>query len=220
MQDLLKLVAPDVANKTIKKRKVILYQGEVPRSAYIIHRGIVKAYNINSSGNEQIAAFYVANDLFPLTWIFDKTTSAIHYFEALTDCEVTMIDKEVLKATLAKEPALFKTILEYVMTNYTGALMRITALEQSKASEKVIFTLYYLAHRYGRELESGVFSVNLGLTQTTIADMVGLTRETTASELIKLKKLGVVSYQAKEYIINRKKLERLIGDDSFSAILR
>ncbi len=58
----------------------------------------------------------------------------------------------------------------------------------------------------------------LELTHVVIADLVGLTRETTAIELNKLKKLGIVKYDSKEYVINKKKLEHHMGEDSFGSL--
>lgn len=204
--------------RNIKKRTVLLYQGEVPRSAYLMRKGIVKVYSINSTGNEQIVSFYVAGDLFPVSWIFGKTSSTLYYYEALTDCELLAIDKPALHNLIYGKSRFLLKAFDYITTNYISALLRITSLEQSRASEKIMFTLYYLLFRHGKEIKPGIFSVRLELTHVVIADLVGLTRETTAIELNKLKKLGVVKYDSKEYVINRPKLERLMGEDSFGSL--
>jgi CRP-like cAMP-binding protein len=204
--------------RTIKKHTILLYQGEIPRSAYFLSKGIIKVYSINSTGNEQIVSFYVSGDLFPISWIFGKTSSTLYYYETLNDCEVLAIDKQTLQHTVFSKSRIMLKVFDYLTTNYTSALLRITSLEQSRASEKIMFTLYYLLFRHGVEIKPGIFSVRLELTHVVIADLVGLTRETTAIELNKLKKLGAVKYDSKEYIINRPKLERLMGEDSFAAL--
>lgn len=204
--------------RTIKKRTVLLYQGEVPRSAYFLRKGIIKEYSINSTGSEQIVSFYVAGDLFPLSWIFDKTSSTLYYYETVTDVEVLAVDKKILQDAIYGKARYLLNMFDYMKTNYTSALLRITSLEQSRASEKIMFTLYYLLFRYGKQTKPGIYSVRLELTHVLIADLVGLTRETTAIELNKLKKLGIVKYDSKEYIINRTKLEHNMGEDSFSSL--
>lgn len=219
MNKLLELLEPTGIRRTIKKRSILLYQGEVPRSAYFLKKGVMKVYSINSSGNEQIVGFVVEGDLFPLPWIFGKTSSSLYYNEALTDCTVIAVDKDTLVNKLNENKELYNQIFDFVMTGYTSYLLRITSLEQSRARDKILFTLYYLVFRYGVEIKPGIFSVRLGLTQATIADMVGVTRETTVVELSRLKKLGVVKYNVKEYVINKHKLERILGEDSFSEIL-
>lgn len=137
----------------------------------------------------------------------------------MTDCELVAFDKATLHELVYGKPRLLVKVFAYSMNNYTSAQMRITALEQSRANEKIMFTLYYLVFRYGVELRPGVFAVRLGLTHAVIAEMVGLTRETTAVELNKLKKAGAVTYNTKEYVIKREVLERLMGEDSFSSLM-
>jgi CRP-like cAMP-binding protein len=131
---------------------------------------------------------------------------------------VLAVDKNVLLDTLDKNPNLQKIMFDYVTTNYTSSLLRITSLEQSRAGEKISFTLYYLVFRYGREIKPGIYSVQMNLTHTVIADMVGIARETTAVEMNKLKKAGVVTYNSKEYVIDRKKLEKVMGEDTFNSL--
>lgn len=219
MQDLLNSLASQGLPRTVKKHTVLLYQGEVPRSAYFIKKGIVKAYSINSAGNEQIVAFYVAGDLLPMSWIFGPVTSTLYYYEAMTDCELVAFERSYLQDQVYSKPDMLKKAFTYTMQNYTSAQMRITALEQSRANEKIMFTLYYLVFRYGVEVKPDTYAIRLGLTHAVIAEMVGLTRETTAVELNKLKKTGAVNYNTKEYVINRKQLERLMGEDSFSSLI-
>lgn len=219
MQDILDSLAASGLPRAIKKRTVLLYQGEVPRSAYFLKKGVIKAYSINSAGNEQIVSFYVAGDLLPMSWIFGPVSSTLYYYEALTDCELVAFDRKVLHDLVYGKPRLLLKVFNYSMNNYTSAQMRITALEQSRANEKIMFTLYYLVFRYGVETKPDVYAVRLGLTHAIIAEMVGLTRETTAVELNKLKKTGAISYNTKEYLINRKTLERLMGEDSFSSLI-
>jgi len=108
--------------------------------------------------------------------------------------------------------------LDYFATNYTGLLVRITALEQSRAREKIMFTLYFLAFRYGRQLSAGNFVIDLPLTHSIIASLVGLTRETTSGEMNKLKQQKIVDYHAHTYTVNKPLLERMLGEDSFSDI--
>lgn len=187
--------------------------------AFVIASGVVKVYTINNAGEEQIAAFHAKGDMFPSSWIFNKSATTLYYYEALTDCEVYTLPREELYAELVADPDALKTTLDYFVTNYTGMLMRVTALEQSRAREKIMFTLYYLLFRYGKPAKNGRYSIELGLTHSIIASLVGLTRETTTTELSKLKRQKVLDYNLHTYTINKEKLERLLGEDSFSDIV-
>ncbi|MNU08687.1 hypothetical protein D3C72_2548440 [compost metagenome] len=51
-----------------------------------------------------------------------------------------------------------------------------------------------------------------------IASLVGLTRESTAVNLAKLKERDVVTYSNFIYVVNKQNLERFIGEDSFKDV--
>ncbi len=217
--DILAELKPHANKRLFKKHSILLYQGEAPRMAYILVSGIVKVYSINTAGEEQIATFQVEGDLFPSPWIFGKSASTLYYYEALTDCEVLVMPRDAVRKAISSRPDLLEGMLDYFVVNYTGLLMRVTALEQSRAREKIMFTLYYLLFRYGQEIRPGIYKINVALTHGVIASLVGLTRETTTTELSKLKAQKVVNYSAHTYTVNKPKLERLLGEDSFSDLI-
>jgi CRP-like cAMP-binding protein len=218
VDSILKIIDGFASFRSYPKQNLFALQGEIPRSAFVLKEGIVKAYSINAAGNEQIASFHTAGDIFPVTWVFNKSSNSIYNYEAVTDCKVYAVDKEILLNKIFSSPALLRSAFDYAMGNYTSTLLRITALEQSKASEKVMFTLYYLAHRYGKAGSAGTFSIKLSLTHSVIADMVGITRETVTHELNVLKKAGAIRYTTKEYTVNQAVLEKMMGEDSFSSL--
>jgi CRP-like cAMP-binding protein len=194
---------------------ILVYQGEVPSNSYILKAGTVKLYNITQAGDERIAAFRLPGDMFPTTWSFDKNPSAFYYYEAQTDGEMYVTPRDEFLHFINNNNAALKALADYYVGNYAGALMRITALEQPKAIDKVLYTLYYLMQCYGHETTPGKVTIEIQLTQQLMADLIGLTRETTAAELVKLKKLDILTYRGREYTINREQLIKTIGEDNF-----
>lgn len=219
MQQILAEIERIATRRSFKKHSILLYQGEAPRVAYMLTGGAVKAYTINAAGEEQIATFHSNNDVFPSPWIFGRTSVTLYYYEALSDCEALAVDREQLLRIFSAKPEYTAAALDYFATNYTGLLMRITALEQSRAREKIMFTLYYLLFRYGKEVKPDRYIIDLTLTHSVIASLVGLTRETTTTELSKLKQQQVLEYTTRTYTVDKKKLERLLGEDSFSDVV-
>jgi CRP/FNR family transcriptional regulator, cyclic AMP receptor protein len=215
VEELVTVLLPQATKRAFRKGTVMLYQGEAPRMAYVIKSGVVKVYTINNAGEEQIVNFLSNGDMFPSPWLFGKTTTTMYYYETATNCEILTVPRDVLLEIIAR-PILAPKVLDYFVTNFTGMLMRITALEQSRARDKIILTLYYLLFRYGKQTKPGKFTIDLALTHNVIASLVGLTRETTTTELSKLKKQKIVQYSHHTYTIDKPLLERLLGEDSFS----
>lgn len=113
-------------------------------------------------------------------------------------------------------PARMRLLLDYFTTNYAASLIRINALEQPKARDKLIYTLYYLCQRFGKySAQKNRVEIPIALTHQNFASLVGITRETTAVELSKLKKQQVISYRQQKYTINLEKLTELVGEETF-----
>ncbi len=215
MQDFILQLLPVATRKLYKKHSILLYQGEAPRTAFVVLSGTIKVYSINMAGEEQVVSFHTMHDIFPTSWLFRKASTTLYYYETLTDCEILMVARDDVRRIMSAKPESTECMLNYYATNYVSTLMRVTALEQSRAREKIMFTLYYLLFRYGREMRPGLFIIELSLTHTVIASLVGLTRETTTTELSKLKRQKVLKYSAHTYTLDKLKLERLLGEDSF-----
>lgn len=218
MEDIAKLLPTKSTKRSIKKRSILIYQGEIPRQAYIVLSGVFKVYRLGNFGEEQVVGFRTKGDLFPETWIFGKTSSALYYYEALEDSEVLTVEKPVLLGVIENNPEIKEHIFDYIISGYTGHLMQISALEQSRAAEKLLLMMYYLMFRYGNQISAGIYRVDLRLTHTTLGSLMGLTRETTTMELGRLKRKKIISYDSHGFTIYRHELERRLGDESFSSI--
>ncbi len=220
--DPVKLLSP-ILNNTVKRRikagTLIFHQGESPESAAILKSGIVKVYNLTSSGEEQLINFQLPSEVFPTPWVFGKTPVVLYFYQALTDCEIYMFDREEFLNFIYANNLILRVFLDYYVNNYIASVMRITALEQPRAKEKIMYTIYYLIQRYGKRLRKNQIQIRIKLTHQDIANLVGLTRETTAVEMSKLKKLGVISYVRQKYVVDESKLFEIIGDDHFKALV-
>src|SRR5947209_9258991 len=70
--------------RSFKKGEISIFQGEAPRSAYVVKSGIIKAYNLSVNGDEKPVAFYAENAIFPDAWVYGRMPNAIYYYEAFT----------------------------------------------------------------------------------------------------------------------------------------
>jgi CRP/FNR family transcriptional regulator len=199
--------------RSYRKGEIILFQGEAPRVAYVLQKGMVKAYNISSSGDEKPIGFYGPGSLFPPSWVLGQAPSAIYYYEAFTDVSVFTIPKEEYIDILQAHPDILFSELENYVADEIGKSMRLNALQHSRASDKLIYTLHYLALSHSKSLTDGTVELELLLTHQDFANLTGLTRETTATELNKLKKAGVITYgKHTAYKVNIAKLRDALND--------
>lgn len=197
-----------------------MHPGDLPEAAFYVRSGVVKAYSINGSGDVQIVSFILAKGIFPLSWTFGISKATMFYYEALCDSELWLVPKTRLVQIISENEQLQSSLQRYLLTGYTGMLLRVRALEQSRALDKIALTLEFLIFHRGRETSPGIYEIPIKLTHGVIASLVGLSRETTAQTLATLKRRGIISYQSSIYSINKAMLERLVGDDTTSSLVR
>jgi len=199
--------------RSFRKAEIIVFQGEEPRSAYVVKSGVVKAYNLSVNGDEKPVGFYTEREIFPTAWAFHQAPSALYYYEAFGDVEVFVVPRDDYVAFLKKNPAALFHELERHVGDQLGKTMRLNALQHSRASDKLIYTLHYLTLSHGRVIEPQVVEITLDLTHQDFANLTGLTRETTATELNKLKSAGIINYGKRTpYRIEMQKLNTMLND--------
>jgi CRP/FNR family transcriptional regulator len=196
------------------KGEIIIFQGEAPRSSFVVKTGVVKAYNISVNGDEKPVGFYAANDTFPGAWTYDKTPSAIYYYEAFSD-EVSLyaVPRADYVDFIKSHPDIMFSELERYVVDHLAKSMRLNALQHSRAGDKLIYTLHYLALSHGIKKGPHQVEITLNLTHQDFANLTGLTRETAATELNKLKHQGIIEYgKHTPYQIHLDKLASLLND--------
>lgn len=200
--------------RTFKKGEIIIFQGEAPRAAFVVKAGVVKAYNLSINGDEKPVGFYTPADTFPGAWVYGKTPSAVYYYEAFSDeVQLYTVPREDYANFVRSNPDFMYAELQRYVLDHLAKSMRLNALQHSRAGDKLIYTLHYLALSHGIRKDQQLVEITLNLTHQDFANLTGLTRETAATELNKLKHLGIISYgKNAPYQIKLDKLASMLND--------
>ncbi len=206
--------------RSYRKGEIIIFQGEAPRSTFVIRSGVVKAYNLSIHGDEKPMGFLGTRDSFPGTWIYDKVPSAIYYYEAFThDSVVYLVPRDDYVAFIRSNPAMALAELDRYVEGQLGLSMQLNALQHSRANEKLMYTLHYLSIAHGKPISDKKREIEFHLTHQDFANLTGLTRETAATELNKLKHLKVINYgQNIPYTVDLAKLQSILNDQYISEL--
>lgn len=190
------------------KSSIVLFQGEVPQYGFVVDEGCLKVYAIDTDGNEKVVGICSKGDIFPTDWLIGQSKSVMFYYETLEESSLLPVLKTECDTKEVRD-----LIHAYAQQEVTSALLRNLALQQSNATNKILYFFFYLATRHGQEKGTGLYSLGLPLTHQFIADNLGLTRETVASEVSKLKKANVVMYRHKRYVVDKALLIRTVGKE-------
>ncbi len=198
--------------KRYDKGQIILCEGMVPTCCYIIRSGFVKTYEITADGDEKPISFDTKNDLFPVAWAFDRSDKANFYHQAYTDCEIYQVPREDFLQYVQTKPKLSYRFLHYLLDRCFDYQAHVRSLEQAKAADKLLHALNFLTYRFGKKVARSRVRMLLPLTQQDLANFLGLTRETTGTQLKQLEKKGIIRYRRQKYIVDKEQLDKLIEE--------
>lgn len=196
-----------------KKGEVIFAQDDLPTTAYVIKKGIVKTYNISADGDEKPISFEIENGIIPASWVFAKARRTLFFYEAFTACDLYCVPRDKYIDYIKAHPDLLYDVFNSFIGYHIGLQLRIHALEQSKASTKILSTLQFFCLRFGERRNNGVVRIRLTLTQQELANFIGLTRETVSIELKKLKQQHIISRARQHYFVKTAKLDELLDEN-------
>ncbi len=182
-----------------RKREVIFMEGDECTGLYIIRTGRVKILRSSSQGKEQIIKILNPGDLLGFEVFYDgkvyKNTAV-----AMEECELCYVDKNMFFQILEKEPSVAKKLILAMGEELNHAYERIGNLGLLNAREKLAHLLCTLAQEYGVKSDGGV-KLNLTLSRLEIAELLGITQETSIRLLKSFKEDGILDIRRKEIII-------------------
>ncbi len=192
-------------SRQYRKGQIILHKGDILTNVFYIKKGYVKKYDILDSGDQRTSIILRPTDAFPMTTFLYRQHRGIKgYYEALTDVDLRYLDKEKLTDMLDSQPEAVRALLEWFVGGFRRLTGRLEALENKKANQKVASMMPYLIESAGKKLPNGDYQLKLKLTHQEIADLTGLTRETTALEIKRLERAGLLQQKRSYYVISKK----------------
>ena len=174
------------------KGQIILYEGENPTDAFVVKDGAVKIYDIDEDGNEKILHIIRANGLFPIIFLFGTSRQTSTFYTTVADSELYVFSRADFEARLASDPALVLYCLRWFADEVQEMLRRMSSLEKTSTRSKLMATLGYLSRQHTDPPKAGWKRVQFPISHQLLADMIGVTRESTTMVMKDLQKEKVV----------------------------
>ena len=195
-----------------KKHEVIVRPGDPPAGVFYLSRGYVRVYNLSESGQELSLIIFKPGDFFPMIWAFNDVPLN-QYCEAMTSIEVYRTSKEEFREFLYRNPEVLWEVTSKILVRLRGLLERMEYMIFGNAYKKVASILVICAERFGIKKGQNIV-VRVPLTHRDVANLIGLTRETTSVELKKLERAGIVGKRGGQFRIRN--LEKLKNEALWS----
>lgn len=196
--------------RSYQKGQIILYQGESTPNTFFIKSGRVKLYDISKGGHEKLLLILKPGDVFPVIWNFLRPVAVHYFFETTEDTTVVTIPRETFNEKVKESHHFSHELLRYFSIRTQQLMARIECIDSTSARHKVALVLRYLAEVHGTETKPGLFTVQMDVTHQTIANMAGITRETTSIELKSLTQKKVCKTKKGKFIVDVNLLNEMV----------
>ena len=204
----------DARSKLYPKNQLIHYEGDPLTYIYLIKKGFVKAYTILESGDTRTMMLLSAGDIFPLAFSesMDWENYKIHYFyQSLSDTEVMVLPSRDLRQAIESDMDMMGAYMSYLSASNQAIMNQLEVMKNKKAIDKVGLLLPYLVAKAGKKVKPGVYQLELKLSHQEIADLSGVTRETTTTLIKQLEKDGIIDQSRSLWLVNTDNLDKILN---------
>ena len=174
----------------VPKKQTIFTQGDEADAVFYVQKGKVKLTVVSKTGKEATIGILSEGNFFgegSLAGQVLRMGSAA----AMTDCQLLRIEKKAMMAALHREHAFSDMFVAYLLARNIRYEEDLVDQLFNSSEKRLARVLLMLAH-FGKE---GVpETVVPGISQETLAEMVGTTRSRVSFFMNRFRKLGFIHY--------------------------
>jgi CRP/FNR family transcriptional regulator len=193
-----------------KAETIISRETDKPKYIYFLKKGYVHQYTITSTKSINMN-IYKPNSYFPLSFIFNHVPN-IYSYEAITDAVMYSVTRSKFLLFVKENPDVLFDLASRLSTGLNTMIKVIESLMSFDSSDKMIRILLTCAERFGVRQKDEII-IDVPLTHSDIANMVGISRETATREIGDLTKLKFIRKVNGRYRLRKpEKLEKRLKD--------
>jgi CRP/FNR family transcriptional regulator, cyclic AMP receptor protein len=192
-RDFLSRLGHGTAIEKYTKNQKIFSQGEIADRVCFIQKGKVKITVLSEHGKEAAVGIFSEGQFFGEACLEGAEVRAFTS-QAMEDCLITLITKPAMLAALKAESKFSAFFINYLLS-------RISRIEDDlvdqlfNSSERRLARLLLLLANFGKEGDAAPIAI--GLSQETLAEMIGTTRSRVSFFMNKFRKMGFIDYNGK-----------------------
>src|SRR5437588_12360848 len=183
----------------------IVVEGETPRSAFVLTRGMACRFRLVHDGRRQIVTILIPGDFSDLHGFLLKATD--HSVAAIGPTRIAAIGREAVIDIIANHPRISAALWWSAMQEDAMLRERIVALGRRSARGRVAYILCELVWRQRAVGMAEDHAIRLPFTQTDLADTLGLTSVHTNRVLQGFRRDGLITLERQRLIL--RDIERL-----------
>ncbi|MBU2703264.1 CRP-like cAMP-binding protein [Sporomusaceae bacterium BoRhaA] len=191
----------------LSKGEHLFFDKEQVEMLYIVGNGLVSLYKVNSQGEKKVIFILDKGQL--INEVILQGHSASINCEAFDDAQILCFDRSDFLRVMENDFALTKFVLDSLSIKVRRLYRQLKNTSNSvRGDKRIAAKLWKLSNDYGIPCEAET-KINLNLSITYLADMLGSKRETVSRQLKDLVRRGLIRVQDGQFIItDRDKLSK------------
>ncbi len=184
-----------------KAGEYVVHAGDRADELYVVLSGTIRESMPTADGYEYVAELLAPGGVFGEPGIFASERTGIVDELVIEPAAVLIIDRGVLWDFLQGHPPVMLRLLEGFATQTRESIEIMAGIALRRVRERVIFRLLERAETHGMPQNAGK-RVELSMSQSTLAGMVGASRENVSRAISFLSGEGHVHYHAGVFTID------------------
>lgn len=178
------------------------------QSVYVVEKGLVRIFRLSESGDELTFGYVTPGEIFGELVLFGSAERE-SFAEAVTQSEIRRIPRETFERLLANQASVGIEITKQIGARMRRIESRVEHLAFHDVRARIARVLLELADDFGARRGSEVV-IDLTLTQSELATLVGSVRQTVNESLRHFEHSGWIGREGRRLVIRqREELERV-----------
>lgn len=195
-------VIQDIKPFSLEKGSLLFANGDFLSNVYIVKSGTLLQINTGDNGNEKILFFMAPGAICGETCLFYPTHPQPYFTRALTDCWIYKIPSEVFLNVLNTDIKTNHHVMEALIQKLTVMGRHLYDLSFLTVYQRLAGEILFYFNMFGTNSPSGDTWASRFLTQQSLADRIGTSRESVNRGLSQMSANGLISFNNKRLCVN------------------
>jgi CRP/FNR family cyclic AMP-dependent transcriptional regulator len=187
-----------------RKGATIFSRGDPSNALFIVKTGKVRILSVSDKGTETIVHILKEGAIFGELLLSEE--QRVFTAVAGTDALITVLSKGSFVELLSSIPTISKNFIRLLSKRLTKVEMGFGDFGHTWSYNRLTKILLGLCEEHGKETPKGTL-IPLRLTHEDLANLIGTTRETVTTQMIRFRRMGLVKRQDRFIVVNKPRLE-------------
>lgn len=193
------LVKLEAEERECARDTIIRRKGEVVTDLHVVKTGWLTSFSVLDDGRRQLLRLFYPGDIVDLSQV--ALARAQHDVKCLTVSVLCPFPKAGLDTVFASSPRLTALLFAITVKETNTLLDRIRAIGRFSAYERLCYLLLEISDRLRLTTVDVDDGFHLPLTQSDIADLIGLTNVYVSKTMSRIEKDGLIRREGSRIIL-------------------